>query len=57
MGKGRFVNQKLGKRAGRRNSLLKSRLSSTRPVGRPSDAGGTRVTRKTFSDGAPNRTR
>ena len=34
MNKGRFLNQKLGKRASRKMALLKSSLAAGRPVGR-----------------------
>jgi hypothetical protein len=35
MGKGRFLNQKLGKRMSRLHDLLKSHLSGRRSPGRP----------------------
>jgi len=35
MSKGRFLNQKLGKRASRKIALLKSSLSTFRQPGRP----------------------
>ena len=35
MNKGRFLNQKLGKRASRKMALLKSSLATARPFGRP----------------------
>jgi hypothetical protein len=34
MNKGRFLNQKLGKRASRKIALLKSSLATGRPAGR-----------------------
>jgi hypothetical protein len=37
MNKGRFLNQKLGKRASRKMALLKSSLATGRPPGRAED--------------------
>ncbi len=38
MGKGRFLNQKLGKRMSRKFNLLKSQLAGQRPGNRPAAA-------------------
>lgn len=35
MGRGRFVNQKLGKRTSRKSGLAKVRLSAQEPYGKP----------------------
>ncbi|MGD0457361.1 MAG: hypothetical protein ABSC21_06410 [Terriglobia bacterium] len=45
MNKGRFLNQKLGKRASRKIALLKSSLSAIRQPGRP-EALATRFPKK-----------
>ena len=45
MGKGRFLNQKLGKRASRQRALLKSSLAAGRPAGR-TEALATRFPKK-----------
>ena len=45
MNKGRFLNQKLGKRASRKIALLKSSLSTIRQPGRP-EALATRFPKK-----------
>jgi hypothetical protein len=45
VGKGRFLNQKLGKRASRRMNLLKSKIT-TRGTGRASGAADTRLPKK-----------
>ena len=48
MGKGRFVNQKLGKRTSRRMSLLQSRFRAGRP-GEALNPAGSRFPKKGFS--------
>jgi len=45
MNKGRFLNQKLGKRASRKIALLKSSFAATRPPMRP-EAPATRFPKK-----------
>jgi len=48
MGKGRFLNQKLGKRTSRRIDLAKSGVSVQRP-GKPARVGEVRQPKKGFS--------
>ncbi|HXJ94844.1 MAG TPA: hypothetical protein VMT20_18530 [Terriglobia bacterium] len=48
MGKGRFLNQKLGKRTSRRIDLAKSGFS-TQKSGQPAGNGGARLPKKGFS--------
>jgi hypothetical protein len=45
MNKGRFLNQKLGKRASRKIALLKSSFAATHPPARP-EAPATRFPKK-----------